>query len=57
VELGLDRAVHGEPATAIEAMVNELAITFQSSFIGMYIQASSHTAYTHIVLGHISVLF
>lgn len=34
VELGLDMAVHGEPATAIEAVVNELAVNFQMSFLG-----------------------
>ena len=34
VELGLDVAVHGEPATAIDAVVNELAMNFQMSFLG-----------------------
>ena len=33
-QLGLDMAVHGETATAIEGIVNEMANNFQHSFFG-----------------------
>ena len=33
-ELGLDVAVHGEAATALEAVVHEMAQNFQTGFLG-----------------------
>jgi hypothetical protein len=33
-EIGLDLAVHGEAATAIEGIVNEIANNFHTSFFG-----------------------
>ena len=32
--MGLDLAVHGEAATAMDAMVNEIANNFHTSFFG-----------------------